>query len=77
MFKFNTEVKLINTNEDFEIEGTLGATIVEGYPIMVHSKDSNWVTTTRVLEINENIIKTLCGEYKILIRGKDYEVSNK
>lgn len=39
MFKFNTEIKLINTNGDFEIEGTLGTTVVEGYPIMVHSKN--------------------------------------
>lgn len=77
MFKFNTEIKLINTNGDFEIEGTLGTTVVEGYPIMVHSKNGKWTTTTKVIEINENMIKTVSGEYKILIRGKDYEVSNK
>jgi hypothetical protein len=77
MFRFNTEIKLINTSGDFEIEGTLGATIVEGYPIMVHAKNGKWTTTTKVIEINGNVVKTLSGEYKILVKGKDYEVPNK
>lgn len=65
--KTQTPVILKSLNTDLEVPGILVTTISVGYPVFIYTDKNKWFITQKVTKIQDGIIYTDFGNFKIIV----------